>query len=199
MPVTSEVGSACSTSGDIDGDGWTDILNCSTTRIDAYRNAGGSSFTDVSTSIGLPTGAAKDVELGDVDGDGRPDLVVVKTARVELRLNRNGKFGTVDSSTSIGAGRTAALADADGDGDLDLYVVQGKNSTYKDLLLLNAGRNASTGKWQLTSFPLPQTTVGDGDTVGAIPDWRGSGRAAFLVNNGRFSAKGPRQLIHLAP
>jgi hypothetical protein len=41
-------------------------------------------------------------------------------------------------------------------------------------------------------------TTGEGDTVQAIPNWKGTSRAAFLVNNGRvYPESGPRQLIEL--
>ena len=40
-----------------------------------------------------------------------------------------------------------------------------------------------------------QVTVGDGDIATAIPNWKGTGRAAFLVSNGKWGAKGPYQLI----
>ena len=45
------------------------------------------------------------------------------------------------------------------------------------------------------SIRIPQVLVGDGDVATAIPNWGGSGRAAFLVSNGKWTVPGPYQLL----
>ena len=61
-----------------------------------------------------------------------------------------------------------------------------------DLLLLNRGSGVSYARFS----SLPQATAGEGDTVQAIPHYKGTPRAAFLVNNGfEYPKRGPRQLI----
>lgn len=197
-PVTSEVGSLCSAAADVNGDGFLEILNCGTTQTQVYQNVGGTTFTDISTTLGLPTGGYKEAEFGDFNGDTKPDLAFIKGTSLQVRLNRGGKYATTDYTLKLNVGRNIAIADANGDGRSDMYVVQGKNSSYKDLLLLNGGLNTGTGKLQFTSATIPQVTVGDGDTVQALPNWAGTNRAAFLVNNGKWTSKGPRQFIFLA-
>jgi hypothetical protein len=59
------------------------------------------------------------------------------------------------------------------------YVLRGTNATVADLLLLNRGSGASYERFS----DLPQATAREGDTVQAIPGWKGTFRAAFLVNN----------------
>jgi FG-GAP-like repeat len=196
--VTQEIGSQCSAAGDVDGDGWQDLVNCSNPNTQVLKNNSGTSFTDVRASLGLPTGEYRDAELADFNGDGRLDIAFIKQSTLNVRLNRNNTYSATDYTLKMNVGRNLGIGDADGDGKLDIYVVQGKNNTYKDLLLLNQGLS-STGKPQFTSFPVPQVTVGEGDTVQAWPNWAGTNRAAFLVNNGRWDSPfGPRQLIFLA-
>ena len=48
-------------------------------------------------------------------------------------------------------------------------------------------------RWDINK--LPQILVGDGDVVTAITNWGGSGRAAFLVSNGKWTVPGPYQLL----
>ena len=60
-----------------------------------------------------------------------------------------------------------------------MYVQLGSESADPDQIYLNDGDG------QFTPGPeMPAVGEGGGDTVGALPDWRGSGRAAFIVNNG---------------
>jgi hypothetical protein len=191
------VGSEGSTSADIDGDGRADLANVGSSRLYVFRNTG-SGFQDVTTSWGLPTGGGpKDIEFADLDGDGDLDAIVANHTSLKVRLNRDGRFPTEDYSRSISQGRDLAIGDADGDGDLDVYVVLGQNENYDDLLLRNGGRALSTGKWDFTTISIPQANAGEGDTAQAIPGWAGTSRAAFLVNNGKWDGRGPRQLIFM--
>ena len=68
--------------------------------------------------------------------------------------------------------------------------MQGTNRSYMDFMLLNDGKGVA-----YRSIALPQVLVGDGDVATAIPNWGGTGRAAFLVSNGKWSVPGPYQLI----
>lgn len=42
---------------------------------------------------------------------------------------------------------------------------------------------------------IPAAKTGEGDTVEAIPRYKGTTRAAFIVNIGYENTPGPRQLI----
>lgn len=119
--------------------------------------------------------------------------MLVAQPAVEIRLNKSGRFPTTNYALALADGRDVAVGDAEGDGDLDIYVLQGTNATVPDLLLMNQGSGTS-----YTQFPgFPQASTGDGSRVQAIPDWKGTRRAAFLVNNGHEDSLGPRQLIEL--
>lgn len=193
--VQEEIGNVCVATGDIDADGWTDLVSCGANVLRVYANQGGAGFVDVRQARGFP-GFARDVELADVTGDGAPDAITVEQRILRLRVNEGGSFSGDDFTIALGEGRDLAVGDANGDGRPDLYVVQGKNSQFADLLLVNGGPDGAGG-WRFSSVAIPQTTVGDGDTAQAIDDWAGSGRAAFLVTNGKWGASGPVQMIFL--
>ena len=110
---------------------------------------------------------------------------------LEVRLNRSGRFPTVDYSLPLTLGWNLAIGDANGDGHPDIYVLQRDNGTVPDLMLLNSGSGTSYTRFS----DIPQATSGEGDSVQAIPNYKGTRRAAFVVNNGYEDSQGPRQLI----
>ena len=196
---TEEIGNGCDTAGDFDRDGYDELIVCGgggqlvPTVFRVYDNSGGS-WSDATAAVGLPTSPRSDAELADLNRDGWLDLVTVTGPRLEVRLNTGGRFPTIGYSLALSDGRDLAVGDADGDGDPDIYVVQGENATVPDLLLLNRGSGAS-----YVSFSgLPQVTTGDGDTAQAIPNWKGTNRAAFLVNNGRGYPRAGTAAAHRA-
>jgi hypothetical protein len=192
---TEEIGDQCNTAGDVDGDGYDELFVCGGSPVGSaflmYDNTLGT-WSHANAEFGVPTYGRGDAELADLNGDGRLDLVTVAPGVLEVRLNESGRFPVGSYYLSLQDGRNLAIADADGDGDADIYVLQGHNGTVRDLLLLNRGSGTS-----YTNFSgLPQATTGEGDTVQAIPRWKGTKRAAFLVNNGfNYPQPGPRQLI----
>jgi hypothetical protein len=93
----------------------------------------------------------------------------------------------------VSDGQDVAVGDVNLDGDPDVYVCTGGSggTNRPDLMLLNDGSGRA-----FRSIPIPQTTQGWGDAVAAVPDWRGSGRAAFVVSNSKSGTRnGPTQLI----
>jgi hypothetical protein len=196
---TEEIGNGCDTAGDFDRDGYDELIVCGgggqlvPTVFRVYDNSGGT-WSDATAAVGLPTSPRRDAELADLNRDGWLDLVTVTGNSLEVRLNTGGRFPTISYSLALDDGRDVAIGDAEGDGDQDIYVVQGTNASVPDLLLLNGGSGASYSQFS----GLPQVTTGEGDTAQAIPNWKGTNRAAFLVNNGRvYPETGPRQLIEL--
>lgn len=185
----------CATTGDFDSDGYDDLIVCGseshTFRV--YDNSGGN-WSDVTTAVGMATWNRRDAELADLNGDRKSDLVTVTQTGLEVRLNVDGRFPTISYSRPLTDGRDVAIGDADGDGDQDIYVCQGTNATVPDLLLLNRGSGARYENFS----GLPQVATGEGDKAEAIPNWKGTDRAAFIVNNGwAYPEPGPRQLIEL--
>jgi hypothetical protein len=84
------------------------------------------------------------------------------------------------------------VRDVDADGDLDMYVQEGGELPDQIFLDDEKGLGFTPGP-KLASPP-----GGSGDTVAAIPDWKGTGRAAFLVDNGFQTAPGARQLFEFS-
>lgn len=191
--VRSVLHSTAIATGDINGDGWTDIVLRrkvdTTLRMVTYRNDAGT-FTDISDTTAYKKRVAEEIDLADVNGDGLPDLLIVELKRFTVWLNVGGTFPKAHFTFTLQQGRDLAVGDVNLDGKPDIYIVQGPNSSNEDVMLLNNGNGKS-----YRTLPIPQVTVGDGDVATAIPNWNGTGRAAFLVTNGRWGKPGPVQLI----
>ena len=187
-PITNANGNLCAAAADIDGNGLDDIAVCTSTKgFFLYRNVGGKYVLDTK-SFGVAPYGRLAVKFADLNGDHRPDLVTVTGKQVQVFLNQHGRYSTPAWSLDVTDGRDVAIGDVNGDGQPDIYVQQG---TLRDQVFLNQDH----GKRFVPGPKLP-AKKGVGDTVVAIPDWKGTRRAAFLVNNGfQFNTPGPRQLI----
>ena len=178
---------------DVDGDGWTELLLCSSidprAGILTYKNASGT-FQDATPYAAYRAVPAQAIRLADVNRDGKPDLLIVEQTRFSVWLNRSGEFPRIDFSYPLNDGHDVTVGDVNLDGAPDIYVVQGRNDLYDDVMLINDGNGAS-----YHPISIPQATEGEGDVATTFPDWGGSGRAAFLVTNGRWGSAGPVQLI----
>lgn len=132
---------------DLDGDGWTDALVLSGTRLKAgtrgeadfapaerpvnrlYRNRRDGSFEDVTHGSGLDfSGWASGVCAGDYDNDGRVDLFLTYFGSNRLLRNLGGlRFEDMTVTAGLAGGATrwgsgCAFIDYDRDGRLDLFV-----------------------------------------------------------------------------
>jgi hypothetical protein len=124
--------------GDLDGDGWPDLVFCGGEGCAAYRNLGNGTFVEVGKSWGLQVpGETRMALLADFDNDGWQDVFVTyvrDTNRLFHNLGR-GKFADVTSSSGLERageiGGPAIALDFDNDGLLDIYV--GNFGNYLDL------------------------------------------------------------------
>ena len=121
--ISSTTGGLCAVPGDVDGDGWVDLLACSG-RLKLWHNEAGTGFRDVAAAVGLRPYALSGA-WGDLDGDGDLDLVTVAGKLLAVYLWEGTVFRRGVTRPLL-AGRDVALADVDQDGDLDVYVVQGR-------------------------------------------------------------------------
>ncbi len=111
------------TFGDVDNDGWQDILFAQNGYTGWFRNEGGSGSFSVQprsfSNIGALTMAA------DWNGDGFIDLIISNYHGTSVSLNDGtGRFGYSESLVpKIGPIYSSQSADADGDGDKDLFAI----------------------------------------------------------------------------
>ena len=188
-------GGGCAQAIDANGDGWQDLLACTSAGVRLYLNVQGTGFVDASVASGLSS-VWKDAALTDLNGDGRPDLVEIARVKVVVRLQTDtGTFGPAVTVAALTQGRGLAIGDADGNGTTDVYVVQTCNSSgvdQPDVVLLNSGSAT------FTRMSVPAPSVGCGDDAVAI-DYDHSGTTDFVVLNGKDTVKGQVQLISFVP
>ncbi|MBX2799524.1 MAG: CRTAC1 family protein [Myxococcales bacterium] len=118
--------------GDIDGDGWLDLVSVSST-YDApsaalLMNQGDGTFVEQTKSSGIaahPTGHPCALMLTDYDNDSDPDMWIWNDRGGHVLLRNDGGVFTNLGNDADGIPRTNAMgigaADIDGDGDLDYY------------------------------------------------------------------------------
>ena len=133
------------TTGDVDGDGLTDIYFCRTEGSNVlYRNLGNWKFEDITEEAGV---ACKDQfstgsVFSDIDGDNDLDLLVTALGgpNAVFMNDGSGRFKEVTEEAGLrgnSGATTMALADVDGDGDLDLYMANDKTRSVRDIYPLS--------------------------------------------------------------
>jgi Ca2+-binding RTX toxin-like protein len=191
---TSLQGSNNASVGDLDKDGWQDLLVITPQGLRVYHNEQGRSFTEVATSVGLGQ-SPQDVTLADVDGDTWLDVIEVEPNKLSVFVNTNGTFSSV-FSTTLQYGYSVAAGDVNSDNRPDVYVMRGWNAAgtnAPDQIYLNDGAGA---RFTLMSS-IPSTSQGEADFVAPL-DYDGNGLTDFLVLNGggeEGSLAGPVELI----
>jgi hypothetical protein len=137
--------------GDVDGDGWLDVVFGNAFSSDSlYLNSGQGRYVDA-TATHLPTTALRwgreAVDFGDFDGDGDLDLVFgVVDRQNRLHLNDGtGRFTEVANvlPAALDSTQTLAVFDADADGDPDVLF---GNYQQQSRLLFNLDRQLSYGR-----------------------------------------------------
>lgn len=178
--------------GDLDGDGWTDVLVAAGDSVQGFRWAGVGGFVALPTFGFEPPGSQP--ALLDFDGDGRADLARCQQGQGTSQLAihpglGDGSFGSPSLLGSAAPGFTGTNplpVDLDRDGDMDL-VYGTPQGTMRWL------RNDGNGSYTLIewtgvtfAFESPALGVGDLDHDGALDvvvpaRVRGSGESKDLV------------------
>lgn len=123
-------------SGDLDGDGLTDIVvtNYGNSSISIFRNTSAASTISfapaiiISTMIASQQSYPENITIRDIDGDGKPDIIIVQRSAGTSTFFRNTSTGStlsfapmvnINMSSGSGAARLAT-GDFDGNGKIDL-------------------------------------------------------------------------------
>ena len=104
--------------GDLDKDGWRDLLVVTPQGLRVYHNNQGRGFTQVAASVGLGQ-SPRDVTLADVNGDSWVDVIEVAPNALSVFVNKNGKFSRV-FSTTLRYGYSVAAGDVNSDNRPDV-------------------------------------------------------------------------------
>ena len=184
---------------DVNGDGFTDLINAGTGQV--LINRGSGDWEDDSSMQGTEDLAAAltqdfDADEGglqslrfiDINNDKRIDVIRATSAATDLFINGAATFEQVSGATPIGLGFDEAnldLADMNGDGLLDITRLQPSALSYR----LNLGR----GRWaewvnasvELTEAQVEQTSVEDinGDAMADLVVVQGNS-VSFALNTG---------------
>jgi hypothetical protein len=124
--ATGGLGFQCAHKGDIDGDGWDDLVVCGNKEgSHLFLNNRHGDFTEVPSPAAAVTW--NDAQLVDMNGDGRQDLVLVNSRQmlqIWLNTGTSPYFVSPSLNTPLaGGGVSLAVGDFDGNGRKDVYVV----------------------------------------------------------------------------
>ena len=175
-------------SGDIDRDGWPDIVSANGALIVIYMNQEGQRFVPTEFDVtGLDDTAIFNVALVDIDGDGWLDIFGTTYLQGNFYiLNQKGEFFSAGLRQpprgNAVLSSTVSFGDVDRDGDLDVVVgnwFAGASKKHppphsQNELWINEG-----GRFEIT--PLVEMV---GETLSTLlSDWSGDGVLDLIVGN----------------
>lgn len=161
--------------GDLNNDGYADLVIGSYTDSRIYFNNGDKTFR-AGTFPNL-SGNATGVSLGDFNNDGFLDVLFIRTGQNSLYYLNNGDetFSNTNAgdltSAPLDYTNTGAVADYDNDGDLDVYI---NNDNSTNLLFEN---QEVTNHW--IGFRL----------IGRQSNWQGIGAKVMIEVNNRWQTR----------
>ncbi|MFL5823203.1 MAG: FG-GAP-like repeat-containing protein, partial [Solirubrobacteraceae bacterium] len=170
--------------GDLDGDGWPDVVvgNFTGTVSVLYGDGLGGLETQQALSVGT---SAFSVALADVNGDGKPDIVAADpgggdVAVLQRDLGNTG-FDTAQTYPTDGNPYVVAVGDLNGDGRPDIVTADSyhNNTDQPGTTVTEILRNKSN-----TGFGSPtHYTVGAGPSSLALADLNGDGKLDIVSSS----------------
>ena len=156
--------------GDVNGDGWPDVIAVSTRNSQVAVFLGGPSGLSLSRSYA--TGSSpRDVTLADVNMDGMSDVITAdySSSTVSVLLGKNSAPGTYDAArhfASNSGSRAVAAADFNLDGRLDLAT--GNQNAAFTTVLTNSTILPTTGfSFHTTLLGTPSPATGSNAVIAA--------------------------------
>lgn len=152
-------------SGDVTGDGITDILVLSGTSLLVMRGDGNDAG-GLTPDPGIPVTLGRDLDVGDFNRDGTQDVVVVADtdaaghAFVQLAQNDGTLSAAVDYGGPVGAS-VVRVGDFNGDRRLDLLVVE--KTGERPLVMLPGNGDGTFGERVDSENPVAVLTLVTGD------------------------------------
>jgi hypothetical protein len=195
--ATGEKGSACAVSGDVNGDGWDDLLVCDLEGPPhVYLNDKTGHFTEI-----FPAAVNKkwrQVKLADMNHDGKLDLVaLVEGNDLEIWFNTGAGsyFAAADYSNHFAyTAKSITVGDFNHDGRPDVYAVLMNVDCPKTLSDLGADAlflGQANGQW--VKVRLDQSYAGCGHLADTV-----DGDKVLLMNGG-ISWVGPNYVLTWQP
>jgi hypothetical protein len=193
--ATGERGSQCAVKGDINRDGWDDLIVCHEKGVGhVYLNDRQGDFEEIFPAA--IRGEWTHVRLRDINGDSRDDLLLIRDGSfLEVWVN-TGKapyFDKLSFSDKLpGFGRALAIGEFTGDTRLDIYVTL-RDAACDDTLqdkapdLVYKSKARGIG-WQRTTL-TQQAYTGCGYLVETVDGNK------ILLENGQMDDRGPNYVL----
>ncbi|MBN8555970.1 MAG: VCBS repeat-containing protein, partial [Deltaproteobacteria bacterium] len=178
--------------GDLDGDGYADMVavDTQTTTLSVFLHSSADTFGSRSViNVGsLP----RDVKLADFDGDGNLDVINSDSSSTTVSLSLGNGDGTFQSRTTVSTGTTPSkirVGDFDKDGNQDFAVTENGSTTIGIFLGNGDGSFQTRTSVDLTVTPAymaladidndGQLDIVAGDSAGTISKFLGNGDGTF--------------------
>ncbi|HJV68660.1 VCBS repeat-containing protein [Ideonella sp.] len=195
--ATGERGSACAVKGDIDGDGWDDLIVCDLSGPPhVYLNNRAGDFAELNTVAAAVKWVA--AQLADMNGDGRADLVTLAGNKLQIWFNTGAAPYFVQpgyQNQLTYTGKSLTVGDFNQDGRWDVYVVLMKSgcpSVLSDQAPDLVFQGMPSGSW--SKIKQPQSAyAGCGHLADTVDGSR------VLLMNGGISWRGPNYVLSWVP